>query len=165
MGIFHSEPPARGAAARLRLERVPPKGRLDGIITSTNWVGAYTHYAAGRTRPCTGSDCRWCGPDTSRRWHCYCGLLIPAAGRHIILELTHLASEPIIERAATAAGIRGSHWRFVRSGPSVNSRVEAWPQTPPAVPVALPKAPALEELLKIIWGIDAAQQEAKPPQD
>jgi hypothetical protein len=154
MPTWNPPPPTNNRGVPYRLLRVPAKGTLKGVITSTEPVAANTHYVANRTIPCESpNDCAACQQGHSYRYHCYTGLLLSATFEHVILELTAAASETLRNYHKLNKCTRGVCITAQRPSGRHNGRVILAIGQATNHADQLPDEPDLMAVLCHIWGI------------
>lgn len=148
------EPPAPDQSLPLRLTRVPMKGQLHGIATSTELIGCNTHYARNRTIPCEGpGQCDACADGFSFRWHCYLSIILTPGWEHVLLELTAAASDPLRNYVAIHSEIRGCDITATRPSGRQNGRVQLQARPANLAGIRLPDPPNLQRILCHVWGV------------
>lgn len=163
MPRWQNQPPAPETAMPYRLLRVPAKGSLVGIATSTDMIGCNTHYARNRTIPCEGAgSCEACAEGYSFRWHCYVAILLTPGWEHTVLELTAAASDPLRNYIAIHNELRGCHLTAARPSSRPNGRVVLQAKPADLRGIRLPDPPDVHRILCHIWGV-RYQADAETP--
>lgn len=151
---FQNRPPQTLAFRCLDLVRTPARGGLRGIITCDRSIGTFTHYFGGKTVPCGGSLCQACDDHCAKRWHSYLSLLLPSPEKHVICEITLAAAEEVWAFEDKNPSLREAHITLARRGDRDNGRVSASFSWAMRGKLQLPPAPAIEQNLRVMWGLD-----------
>ncbi len=151
MGDWQDRPPPPREFAGLRLTRVPKSKSLAGIITCDHMVGRNTHFEHRRTVPCTGDDCLLCADKNPKRWHGYVSICSSRSTTQIVLELTDLASQPVIAWYDRRGTLRGTRIVAERKGNFDNSPVTCTLEVTDVDLRTLPESPDLRRFLKMLW--------------
>ncbi len=159
MPVFSNAPPDGTASNALTLIRTPATGRLACLIASSDVTGCPTHFWGGRTIPHEQKGCKPCEARCSWRWHSYCIIQQMPTGQMFLLELTAQATEPLIEYRKIFGSLRGAALVCERRGKRANGRVMVKINPPTSLPVGLPKAPDVVDILCSLWGFDPARGE------
>lgn len=162
MPIWQDEPPQPHEFGGVRLLRVPPRGWTHGTITSHRLIGTYTHFSSRRTQPCSGPTCSLCAEGQPPRWHGYLSILSSSSARHLVLELTALAAQPVAEYQKRHGSLRGATIKAERAGNRPNSPVHV-EVTPADTDLrTLPAEVHIRRYLATIWGIELDPSETGP---
>lgn len=151
MGNWQDRPPPPREFAGLRLTRVAKSKAITGIITCHEMVGRNTHFQHRRTVPCTGDTCDLCLEKNQNRWHGYVSLCSTRSTTQIILELTDLASQPIIAWYDRRGSLRGTRIIAERKGNFDNSPVSCTLEINDVDLRTLPESPDLRRFLTMLW--------------
>lgn len=164
--VFSSRPPEEQMKSKYALIRVPGKGYPPVVALSHDVLGANTHFAHGRTRPCTGDDCTLCTDETLPRWRGYLAVATPDLSRIAFVELTPACMKRVDEYFRKHRTLRGATLTFARKNGRDNGELWVAIKPPPANQPALPKAPSTRKFLEALWQLKptAAQRaETDPP--
>lgn len=154
MTFFQNEPPPEDTAVPFRLIRVPAEKAIKGIVTSTDIIGARTHFAKNRTTPCPGADtCALCQDGYTWRWHAYVALLVNPGYEHAVLELTAAGSQSLRNYNELNSGVRGCDIIAHRPTKRHNGRVLVACRRIDLRGVHLPDPPNIEKILCHIWNV------------
>jgi hypothetical protein len=138
----------------LRIVRTPPGKPLTLLITSSDPVGCYTHFAANRTIPCEGSEtCPWCAAGYPSRWHGYLTGLLTDTLEHVIFEYTAGASTAIENYLRANGTLRGLILTSKRATNAPNSRLLIALRPSDPARTHIPPAPNLKAHLCKIWNV------------
>jgi len=107
------------------LHRSKPGRTINGIITSNDLVGAYTHFWKGRTSLCTYPECEPCSVSRSARWYGYLHIWNPETNASGILEITPSCLPAIDDWLEKFGTLRGAKISVSRASHKINSRVVA----------------------------------------
>ena len=151
MGNWQDRPPPPREFAGLRLTRVAKSKSITGIITCDEMVGRNTHFEHRRTVPCAGDACELCLERNQKRWHGYVSICSTRSTTQIILELTDLASQPIIEWFDRRGSLRGTRIIAERKGNFDNSPVSCTLEINDVDLRTLPASPDLRRFLQMLW--------------
>jgi hypothetical protein len=146
-------PPKIDRAKSYDLERTPDKGKLVGVVTSSSWTGAFTHYFGGRTNACEGEHCEVCKKGVGKRWHGYVGVWNPKSRRHFLFEFTALAAEYFQKYVEIMNTLRGCEFIAERRGVRKNAPVTISCRPANLDGLSLPPEPNIRQALCIIWGL------------
>ncbi len=160
MPSFSSNPPKDTRGNSLQLVRTPTKGKLIGLITSTDLIGTATHFWHGRTVPHEEDDCRACQDNMPWRWHAWIACKLKSTRQHVLFEMTAQAAKTFVQYRDQHAGLRGAEFTAWRPSGKQNGRVSITIKPYDHTDVVLPLEPSLVEALSIIWNI--ATVDTKP---
>lgn len=155
--------PEERTGVGLPIRRTPPSGTLAAVITSSDMLGAYTHYFGGRTTPCARPDCRACAEGLPYRWHGYVAAHDLKSGEHILFEITAAGAEPLAEYHTHHGTLRGCELRASRPSKRPNGRVAIITRPYDLKQGRIPREPDLIACLAHLWNLPkSALQEAHP---
>jgi len=164
--LFTSRPAPEQMKVKYPLLRCPPHGLGPCTIVSHDVIGADTHFAMGRTRPCPGpAKCEICEEGQQPRWRGYL-FVLGKQGQLGVIELTPAAMVAIDKHFRRSRTLRGSKIRLARRNGKANGELWAEITPAPATPIQLPKAPSMKKFLATIWQMQptaAANTETQPP--
>jgi hypothetical protein len=152
---WSTTPPPAPQQRPLSLIRVAPGRALSAIITVERAIYLDTHFWHGRTSPCTGLDCEPCSEGCARRSHCYVAVFTAGDHKHLLLELTQTAADPLAEYCTTFGSLRGCWINARRAKPQPNSRIEMTCRPADLAKIQLPREPDLLTALTTIWRLPA----------
>lgn len=150
---FSSDLPDDPRGPALTLIRCPVMRPLVAIVTCGDLLGCRTHFYGGRTVPCDDESCEPCLNGVPWRWHTYVSIWLRNAKRHMLLENTARASEPLILYRKAHGSLRGCQIAAQRVNSRVNARVNIETKPADLEEIALPDGPDLQKILSIIWNI------------
>lgn len=161
---FTSRPGAEDMKSKMNVLRVGPKGVGPVVVISHDTLGAYTHYAHGRTRPCPGATCGICADGEQPRWRGYLVIASQDLQELRVLEVTPAVMPKIDQHFREHRTLRGAKIVLRRKNERANGELWIGIQAKPANSAALPKAPSLEKFLNAMWGLTkkAGTDQAQP---
>jgi len=165
MPEWSNRPPQKSEFAGIRLVRVPAKGSIRGLVTSTHLLGCLTHYYRQRTAPCEGVNCQACRDGHAPRWHGYISYLDANGHNHRVLELTALAAQAVAEFDDRNGTLRGAIFYAERTGGRPNSPVAVTVEPHDTDLRKLPDPLDLEKFLTTIWAEGTRRLTAPPKHD
>jgi hypothetical protein len=131
--------------------RVKPGPGVRGVITSSNLVGANTHYWHGRSTICTTDTCEACSSGQRPRWYGYVGLWSPTSKATTILELTAATIESIEEYYNTHGTLRAAQISLQRATKKPNSKLVARLEESNFSTSAIPAEIPIRKILCRMW--------------
>lgn len=158
---FSSRPQPEDMKSKMQVLRVGPKGVGPLIVLSHDTLGAYTHYAHGRTRPCQGASCGVCTDGEQPRWRGYLVVATTDLQEMRVLEVTPAVMPKIDQHFREHRTLRGAKIGLRRKNERANGELWISIQAKPANAAALPKAPSIEKFLNAMWGLHEAAGSAR----
>jgi hypothetical protein len=146
----------------LPLVRTPTKGNLRCLVTCHDLIGCYTHWYAGRTKPCQGDTCKPCLEGAPTRWLSYFSARIADGPAHAIVEIPLLAAQQIKEWLKTRSTLREHVITLTRLSKRPNGRVSASIERYDGKEINLPPSPDLIKCLSVIWQVKLAEFSTGP---
>jgi hypothetical protein len=162
-------PPNDNDYCAIRLVRTPVGRAVTTVICSHTLIGCPTHYAGGRTQPCSGADCELCAKAFSARWHGYLHTCNPESASQNVLELTGAAAQQLLAQAPANGDLRGYNLTCGRTQKRANARVLITLAQQTVPDKFLPPPLDVQAYLQHVWAIDqergipAAEQPARKP--
>lgn len=161
-----SRPPPDQMKSKYRLHRVPGKGFPPLIILSHDTVGANTHFAGGRTRPCPGDQCAICEGGQLPRWRGYLAFTTPRLDTIGFVELTPAVMDTVDKFFRRNRTLRGARVTLTRKNSEANGELWCKIEPPAAAQAELPKAPSTRKFLTALWQLQETEvktRSRKPP--
>lgn len=152
-----NSPPDDSGLPHLALKRVPARGAIKGVITTTEILGVWTHFLGRRTLPCTTVDCPGCKAKLTKRYEAYVSLWTNSPSAHIIVALTPRAARELTDSAENPKDMRGLMIIIQRLGQRANGMLTARVESADGYTKALPPIPELRAHMLKIWGLDQSQ--------
>lgn len=143
----------RGPALPIR--RTPAQRPLDGIVTSDDLIGCYTHFYKGSTIPCEGDNCKAHAEGIPFRWHAYFSAVETKTNLHFLMEVTALAAKHFTDYRDLQGTLRGCMFRTERWNRRPNGRILVQTKKANLDDRLLPSAPDLEKCLAVLWSLPA----------
>lgn len=135
----------------LPIWRPSGKGNQCCYITSSDWIGVYTHWSRGRTIPCHKTGCEPCKEGCGRRWIGFLGVWSPRTGGH---RLWAFPAGPLSTLAAglrERSTLRGLEVIIMRGNNKPNGPVLIRLVSAPVEGLTLPDEPDILACLGRIW--------------
>lgn len=140
------------------LLRWPAPGRpCHGVITQWPMHQLIIHWTPTGTLLCNvplGAPCKACEEHCKRRWLGFVGAFDPAAGRHVVLEITAGAACALPELLVADRSLVGYRLSTFRLGKSKTSRVSAVLE-PPIPGGAVPKPIDYATVICRLFGLES----------
>jgi hypothetical protein len=133
------------------LLRARPGHTIKGIITTTDAIGAYTHYWRGRTTICLYPTCEPCSMSHAARWYGFLHLWNPDSNKTAIVEITPSCTLALDEWLAKFGTLRGAKATIQRANTKPNSRVDITLTAALYAPENLPHPIDLQAQLCRMW--------------
>lgn len=133
------------------VRRAPPRGELRALILSHDVTGRQTHFWHGRTQPCRGEACEACQAGQRARWQGWVAAIESGTAERILVEITALATKPLIEWFATHRTLRGAVLTLKRANSKPNARIVAQLSESAYPTDQLQRAPQIEPMLMRMW--------------
>jgi hypothetical protein len=154
---WNDRPPADTIGVALPLIRASNGRPFRGHVTCHHLLGCNTHYWSGRTTPCASDDCPACKEGAPWRWKGYLSAIDCDTRRHVLLEVTALAAEPLVQYQDAKGTLRGALIEATRPGTRKNQRVWIRIKPAPEDAPALPPEPNLAKALAQIWSLPTTE--------
>lgn len=154
---WNRRPPDNEPRGGWSLRRCPTKGFLAVVIVSHDLMGRYTHYFAGRTRPCQGNDCEACNKNMRPRWHGYLCAIDLQTNEKIIVEVTSSIASQLGEWFDSHRTLKGSRMKLERRSPKPNGKITCKLAEPAPGTGELPTAPDIRPIMNKIWEVYEAR--------
>ena len=148
---WSNEPENYAPEISLNVIRVPTAGRLGGIITTSEWTGAWVHWHRGRTVPHTEGVCQACKDNCGLRWVGYLGILNGASEAHAIVEFPRGCLGAIAAQEKNHGSLRGWIIRMQRLTAKPNGRIAITWEPPKTGDRRLPEEPSIQKIMGKIW--------------
>lgn len=136
------------------IKRVPPSGKIKGVILSEFLVCRKTHWWGGRTVPHSEFGCEPCLNNVEGRWHAWVALYSLERQTTVIMELTARSIKPLRDYIDDFKTLRGAELTLGRVGKKPNGRLFASLTRGPVGVDKLPSAPDVQLLLLKLWGLE-----------
>lgn len=157
---FEPVPPDSERHTGWDIDRAPPKGALDLVCVSADFLGLRTHFFERRTVPHLKGACAACAKGYPSTWHAYLLAIEAASMRRIVFETT-AAGEPVLSDARSRRGsLRGFRFLAMRAAERDNARVVLIPKEGVALRGELPADESLWDILCRIWRLPAELRRA-----
>jgi len=150
---FSSRPPDNARSAAVLIVRCPAARELILQVSAENLLGTSTHFANGRTAPCTLPECPACTDGIPWRWHAYLACYDWSKNHHVLLELTAAGSEPLIAYHDEHGTLRGRFIRVTRPSHRPNGRTALQIRAAKPTEPAPPNAPDVRRALCLLWSL------------
>ena len=137
----------------LPIRRTPASKPLDGIVTSYDLIGCFTHYWRGSTHPCQGQTCEACAEGQAYRWHAYMTAVDFHTNLHFIFECTAISAEFFTAFRDKYHSLRGCHFRATRWNSRPNGRILVRTKMADMAERTLPEPPDLKKCMAILWSL------------
>jgi len=144
-------PPEPREFAAIRLVRVPTTGILQGIVTSHDVIGCWTHWDSYRTQPCPGENCDLCRKGHPRRWQGYFSVYSDLTRRQAVIQITPIAAQTLRAAKEQYGYLRGLLVGLSRIAKRPNARIAIETRQLPQPPADLPEAVDIPKYMSLIW--------------
>lgn len=153
-GVAWDDQPPPDDGRYIPIISAPAHGNITLTLVSNRIVGAWTHYIAPRTIPCTKGtgDCPCLADQLGSRWRGYLCAWEPQFGRLYLIELTANAVRTCnVEIADPATQLRGTVVKLYRAAKSKRAPVCLHVTNATIIDPHLPEEPDVRAALVRIW--------------
>lgn len=162
MTTWTNRPDREDRRSACPLLRARPGQTIRGIITSTDAIGAYTHYWRGRTTLCLYPNCEPCSISRAARWYGFLHIWNPDSNKTAIAEITPSCTLTLDEWLTKFGTLRGAKATISRANAKINSRVDITLAATNYAPENLPPAIDLQAQLCRMWEIETEPSRLHP---
>ena len=148
---FRREPSAEKVRCPYEILRCKPATPLDGVVVSSDWVGADLHWWSGKSVLHSERECAACDAGNAYRWYGYF-LGVPNGVRVVsIFEFTSRCFAQVSAYYEEFGSLRGAPFRLRRLGKQTNAPLSIAFSESRIPPSSLPEEKPLEPILARLW--------------